>query len=350
MKAAVMTEFQKPLEIQSLPDPSPGPTDAVIKVEACGICRSDWHLWQHDWTWVGVEMPLPRVPGHEFGGVVEAVGKEVRNVKPGDRVTVPFHLGCGRCQPCLSGHSNQCYALGFIGVHHHGGYGELSLVPNADSNLVKLPDEVDSLSAAALGCRFMTSYHGIVDRADVRQGEWVAIYGIGGVGLAAVQIASAIGARVIAISRSEDKLAQALAEGATATVKANDGAPSEAVLEITKGGADVTIDALGTSQTIVEAIKSLKKGGRHLQLGLTGQNDRGQIALPIDMMVFRELSVISSVGCPTTSYPGLLGLVARGKLQPSRLVDRAVSVDEVNTVLGEMTDYRTRGFNVINVW
>ena len=162
--------------------------------------------------------------------------------------------------------------------------------------------------------------------------EWVAICGIGGVGLAAVQFA------------------QALAEGATATVKANGGAASEEVMEITKGGADVTIDALGSDQTMVEAIKSLKKGGRHLQLGFTGQGDGGQIALPIDLMVFRELSVISSIGCPTTSYPGLLGLVARGKLQPSRLVDRAVGVDEVNTVLGEMTDYRTRGFNVINTW
>lgn len=350
MKAAVMTEFRQPLEIQTLPDPSPGPTDAVVRVEACGICRSDWHLWQHDWTWVGVEMPLPRVPGHEFGGVVEAVGKEVKNTKPGDRVTVTFHLGCGHCEHCLSGHSNQCYALGFIGVHHHGGFGELSLVPNADSNLVKLPDEVDSLSAAALGCRYMTSYHGIVDRANVRPGEWVAVFGIGGVGLAAVQIASAMGARVIAVSRGEDKLAQALAEGATATVKANGGAESEAVLEITKGGADVAVDALGSSQTMVEGIRSLKKGGRHLQLGLTGKDDKGKITLPIDLMVFRELAVISSIGCPTTSYPGLLSLVARGKLQPSRLVDRTLGIDGVNAVFAEMTDYRTRGFNVINAW
>ncbi len=179
-----------------VPTPTPGPSDVVIRVEACGICRTDWHLWQEDWTWLGIGVPLPRVQGHEFGGVVEEVGSEVRSLTRGDRVTVPFHIACGHCSYCHTSRANICQALGFFGVHHNGGFGEYALLPNADANAVKLPHGVDAVTAAALGCRYMTSYHGIVDQANVRPGEWVVVFGIGGVGLAAVQVASALGARL----------------------------------------------------------------------------------------------------------------------------------------------------------
>ena len=192
MKAAVMTKFRAPLEVRELPDPTPGPKDALVRVEGCGICRSDWHLWQGDWKWVGVEVNLPLVMGHEFGGVVEAVGSEVNNFKPGDRVTAPFHMSCGHCEYCYRGRSNLCQTHGVIGTNFNGSYGRLVLVPNATVNLVRLPDEVDFLSAAAIGCRYMTAYHGVVDQAKVRPGEWVAVFGIGGVGLSAVQIASTL--------------------------------------------------------------------------------------------------------------------------------------------------------------
>src|SRR5689334_17420930 len=136
MRAAVLTNYREPLEVQRLPEPVAGPTDAVIRVEACGVCRSDWHLWQHDLSWVGVELSLPAVPGHEIGGVVEQVGSEIHQFKAGDRVTVPFHLACGRCRYCFSGRSNLCLAYGIIGIHHNGGYGQYVSVPNADVNLV----------------------------------------------------------------------------------------------------------------------------------------------------------------------------------------------------------------------
>ncbi len=349
MKAAVMTAFKEPLEVQTLPDPQAGPADAVIRVEACGVCRSDWHLWQQDWTWMGIEMELPRVLGHEFGGVVEEVGKKVKNFKPGDRVTVPFHLACGHCDYCQTGHSNLCLAYGAIGVHHHGGYGNYTAVPSADSTLVRLPDEVEALDAASLGCRYMTSYHGIVDQAGVRPGEWVVIFGMGGVGLSAVQIAAALGARVIAVSHKEDKLAQAREEGAAAALKAGEDVPQH-VQEMTKGGADVSVDALGSRETTTAAIQSLGKGGRHVQIGFTGAQEQGNISLPVDLMTIKEISFAGSWGCPTTSYPGLLSLVSRGKLNPNRIVDRTVSVEEASGVLDAMTDYNTRGFNVINRW
>ncbi len=350
MRAAVMTAFREPLEVQELPDPTPGPNDAVVRVEGCGICRSDWHVWQGDWTWVGVEVQLPLVLGHEFGGVVEAVGEQVQQVKPGDRVTVPFHLACGRCEYCYTGRSNLCLAYGVIGVHSNGGYGRLALVPNADVNLVQLPDEVDFLSAAALGCRYMTSYHGLVDRAHLQPGEWVAVFGVGGVGLSAVQIASSLGGRVIAVDIHDEKLERAREEGALHTVNAAKDDAVSAIKDITGGGADISLDALGSSRTALPAILSLRRGGRHLQIGLTSQDEQGMIPVPVDAMILQEISFVPSLGCPATSYRGLLALVADGVLKPARLVTNQVPVEQAGDVLASMTDFKTVGLNVITSW
>lgn len=349
MKAAVMTAYRQPLVIRELPDPRPGDDDAVVRVEACGVCRSDWHLWQEDWSWVGVSVPLPAVPGHEFGGTIVEVGKHVRRFAVGDRVTIPFHLACGQCELCNTGRSNICQAHGFLGVHTNGGYGELSSVPKADVNLVRLPDGVSATVAASLGCRYMTAYHGLVNRAQIRPGEWVAVFGIGGVGLAAVQIARALGAQVIAVSRTQQKLELAKAEGASAAVVAGDTAVA-AIRDLTGGGAHVSVDALGSSATAVPGILSLRKGGRHLHLGGTGKEDAGIIGLPVDAMLFQELSFHAGMGCPTTSYPGLLSMVASGALQPDRLVERTVDVGDVSGVLDRMSTYQTTGFNVITSW
>ncbi len=350
MKAAVMTRLKAPLEIKEVPDPAPGPADAVVRVEACGVCRSDWHVWQGDWSWAGVRVRLPLILGHEFGGVVEAVGQDVRGFRPGDRVTVPFHLACGRCEYCYTGRSNVCLALGAIGVSRDGGYGKLALVPNADVNLVRLPDGVDFLTAAALGCRYMTAYHAVMDRARIRPGEWVAIFGVGGVGLSAVQIAAAMGANVVAVDISDEKLERARAEGAVATVNAGGGNPTSQVRRLTDGGAHVAIDALGSAPTAQAALLSLRKGGRHVQVGLTSQQEQGMVALPLDALVFQEVEVIGSLGCPVTSYPGLLSLVAAGKLDPRRLVTQTIPLEGVNDVLNAMTEFGTVGFNIIDRW
>ncbi|MGE5359504.1 MAG: alcohol dehydrogenase catalytic domain-containing protein [Bacteroidales bacterium] len=349
MRAAVVTGYRQPLEIHELPKPVPDETGAVLRVAACGICRSDWHLWQEDWTWLGVRVPLPRVPGHEFAGEVVEVGRGVRDFTVGDRVTVPFHLACGHCEYCMTGRGNICQALGFLGVNHDGGYAEFACIPNADVNLVRLPEGVDPAAAAALGCRYMTAYHGLLDQARVRPGEWVAVFGMGGVGLAAVQIAHALGARVVAVSRTAEKLIRARSEGADAIVEAGEQAVA-AIRELTGGGAHVSVDALGASVTTVPAILSLRKGGRHLQLGLTGKEDFGLIAMPVDAMVMQELSFLGSIGCPVTTYPGLLSMVASGALNPQGLVDTKVNVDGVNGVLTNMSDFGTTGFAVITSW
>jgi D-arabinose 1-dehydrogenase-like Zn-dependent alcohol dehydrogenase len=344
VKAAVIYEVGAPLEIQEMPDPTLGPADAVIRVEACGICRSDWHLWQGD-----LKAQLPLVPGHEFAGVVAAVGQDVKGFRPGDRVTLPFHLACGHCEHCYTGHSNLCGA-GAIGFAMNGGYAQLARVPNADVNLIRLPEGVDFVTAASLGCRYMTAYHGVVDRAQVRPGEWVAVFGAGGVGLSAVQIASAIGARVIAVDISDEKLMVAKGEGAELTVNAASGSAHQAIKELTGGGANVSIDALGSAKTAVPGVLSLKKGGRHLQIGLTGKEDKGSIALPVDAMTLQELSFIGSMGCPISSYKGLLSLVETRRLKPRELVTRTVALNQVNEVLTAMSDFKTVGFNVITAF
>jgi alcohol dehydrogenase, propanol-preferring len=347
MKAAVLTDFRSPLQLQTRPDPEPGAGEAVVRIEASGVCRSDWHFWNGDWNWLGLTPQFPLIQGHEIGGVVAEVGPDVHHFKAGDRVTIPFHLACGRCEYCTGGRSHLCHALGFVGFTSDGGFAQAIKVPSADSSLVRLPDAVDYVSAAALACRYMTAYHGIVDRAQVKSGEWVAVFGIGGLGLSTVQVAAAMGARVVAVGRSADKLAQARAEGAVAAVDASQPNVADRVKEITGEGADVAVDALGASATALPAILSLRKGGRLLQMGLTGQEDKGMISLPVDAMVLQELSIIAALGCPTSSYPALLGMVASGQLNPKRLVGRMVSLEDISSVYHDMSGYKTHGFSVI---
>lgn len=346
MRAAQIVEFKKPLRVGQVPDPTPGPKDAIIRVEASGICRSDWHAWMGDWSWIRLTPTLPIIPGHEFGGVVEAVGSDVHNFKPGDRVTAPFHEGCGHCPHCQVGLSNRCDAIAIYGFRFDGAYAEYVCVHNADFNLVKLPDEVDTLTAAAIGCRYMTGFHG-VNRARLSPGEWVVVHGAGGVGLSAVQVANAIGALVIAVDIDDGKLEKAKQEGAVFTVNARRENVVQAVREITQGGAHASIEALGIRETIVNSVLCLRKGGRHVQIGLTSSDEGGKVELPIDLITSKELEIVGSIGNPRSDYEGLLALIAQGKLNPKSLVSRTVSLDEASDVLHEMSEYKTVGFNVI---
>ncbi|HEY8415403.1 MAG TPA: zinc-dependent alcohol dehydrogenase family protein, partial [Thermaerobacter sp.] len=347
MRAAQIVAFQKPLEVGEVPDPTPGPADAVVRVEAEGICRSDWHAWMGDWSWVGLSPELPVIPGHEFSGVVEAVGREVRGIRPGDRVTAPFHEACGHCGYCLAGVPNLCETVQIFGITRNGGYARYVLVHNADFNCIKLPESVDFLTAAAIGCRYMTAYHGVAKQGDVRPGQWVVVHGCGGVGLSAVQIATAMGAQVIAVDVSDEKLAKAREEGAVATVNARRESVPEAVRELTRGGADVSIDALGIRDTVRNSVLCLRKGGRHVQIGLTTSQEQGEVELPIDVIVAQELQIIGSLGNPHPDYRELLALVERGTLQPASLVSQTVRLDEASDVLQKMTEFGTLGFHII---
>lgn len=348
MRAAVMEGVREPLVVRELPDPDCPSHGAVVRVEANGICRSDWHGWVGDWDWIGLAFEFPHVLGHEFCGVVEAVGRDVTRFEPGDRVIVPFSQGEGHCDMCRSGHSNVCRHGMAPGFDYWGGFGRLSAIPYADVNLVPLPEEVSFVDGAGLGCRYMTSFHGLASQAQVRPGEWVAVHGCGGIGLSAVQIATALGGNVIGVDIDPAKLDFARRLGAVETVHAGNADPAEAIKEITKGGAHLSVDALGIAATCRNSVRSLRPRGRHLQIGMTSGAERGDIALPIDLIAGLELVIVGSQGMPAVGYDAMLAMIAGGKLRPGELVTSRVPLEEAGTVLASMEDFATLGITVID--
>lgn len=350
MKALVLTGFGKDLEVLDVPEPELTAKGVIVRVEANGICRSDWHLWMGDWDWLGLKLDLPHVMGHEFAGVIEEVGAEVSRYKKGDRVVVPHAHGCGHCEYCLAGHNNICENVSFAGTNYWGGYGRFVQVPDADRNLVRLPDNVDFDAAAGLGCRFMTAFHGIVDQVSVKPGEWVSVHGCGGLGLSAIHIAAAMGANVIAVDINEDSLALAKSLGAVATVNGRNEDPVAAIRELTQGGAHVAVDALGISITCQAAVNSLRKRGRLLQVGLTSKEEKGMIALPIDSIVLQELSIVGSANMPVSRYPDMMRMVERGVLNPGSMITNRVGLAEAGNIISSMGEFKGSGISVLNRW
>ncbi|MFN8138094.1 MAG: alcohol dehydrogenase catalytic domain-containing protein, partial [Propionicimonas sp.] len=176
MRAVVYSSIGTMPELLDVPEPACPADGAVIAVEATGVCRSDWHAWRgHD------PVALPHIPGHEFAGVVAEVGPDVRDFAVGERVTVPFVNGCGRCEWCLAGQAQVCPAQTQPGFTGPGSFAEYVAVPAADFNLVRLPDTIDAVTAASLGCRFATAYHALTAQAGLTEGEWLAVHGCGGV-------------------------------------------------------------------------------------------------------------------------------------------------------------------------
>jgi len=350
MRAAVLVEYGAPLEIRSVDRPTPPADGVVVETEACGVCRSDWHAWRGDWDWLGARTPLGQVLGHEPAGRVVEVGPDVETVSEGDRVAVPFTLADGTCHYCRTGRANLCtdlVPLGFV-EDAPGAFAEAFPVPSADGNVVRLPDGVDPVDMAGLGCRFVTAYHALAHRADLTPGDWVAVHGCGGVGLSAVHVADALGCGVVAVDLDADKLALAATLGADATVDASavDDVPRE-IVGLTDGGAAVSVDALGIAETCRNSVACLARGGQHLQIGLTSGEERGEVALPTDAMVFKELDFLGSYGMPPPRFDELLRLIAQGKLDPGRVVSGTIGLEDVSDQLVAMGDYGTTGIPVV---
>ncbi len=342
MRAVLFHEFGAMPELAEVPAPRCPPRGAVIRVRATGLCRSDWHGWMgHD---DGIR--LPHVPGHELAGVIDEVGAEVRNWKPGDRVTVPFVCACGRCEQCLLGNQQVCDAQEQPGFTHWGSFAELVAIAEADANLVALPADLDFVSAAALGCRFATAYRAVMTQGRVRPGEWVAVHGCGGVGLSAVMIAVAAGARVVAVDVSEQALALAVELGAVAVPGTGDVA--RAMREATDGGAHLSLDAFGSTATCDNSIRSLRKRGRHVQVGLM-LADHASAPIPMDLVIANELELLGSHGMAAHEYPEMLARIARGEIDPRMLVGRTITLEEAPEALATMESGAHPGMTVIDL-
>lgn len=325
------------------PDPEPAPNGVVIRVEATGICLSDWHAWMGHENLPG----LPHVPGHEMAGTIHAVGDEVSRWRMGDRVTVPFSTGCGGCGSCRAGHLNTCSRAGTPGFTSWGSFAEYVAINHADVNVVRIPDAMEYGHAAALGCRFITAFRAIVDQGRLREGQWVSVYGCGGVGLSAVMIASALGGRVIAVDIDEGSLALASELGAEETVLSNTDDTAAKVRQISGGGSHLSMDAVGRIVTAISSIRSLRKHGRHVQVGLMLGPDATP-AIPMEEVIMRELEIVGSRGMPATDYPRVFQLIESGLVDPARLVTSTVSLEEASSVLERMGAFADVGVTVID--
>jgi alcohol dehydrogenase len=346
MRAIYFSEFVGNLQIADVPTPLPPTNGVVIEVKATGLCRSDWHAWMgHD-----SDVALPHVPGHELAGIVSEIGAGVTKFKVGDRVTVPFVNGCGKCQYCASGNAQVCPTQTQPGFTHWGSYAEYVSIENADFNLISLPDAISFSTAAALGCRFATAFRGLTARAKVQSGEWVAIFGCGGVGISAIMIAKALGARVMAIDISPAALAKATQIGADFTINSSATDAQAQILEITGDGAEVSVDALGSQMTSSQSILSLRRRGRHLQLGLLLTPD-GLTPEPMGRVIAYELDLLGSHGMAAVDYPQMLAMVESGILRPDLLVERTVGLEDGITALkamGEGAGATVGGITIIN--
>ncbi|MFC4549817.1 MULTISPECIES: zinc-dependent alcohol dehydrogenase family protein [Halorussus] len=366
MKAAVLRDYGD-LAVEDVPEPDLADHGVVIETEACGVCRSDWHAWKGHGEWADDQVPAGQILGHEPAGRVVAVGSAVDRFREGDRVAVPFNLGRGDCEYCRNGHGNVCtdgIALGFE-ADAPGAFAERVHIPYADYNAVALPRGVSATEMAALGCRFSTAYHALAHRADLTSGDWVAVHGCGGVGLSAVHIADALGANVVAVDITEEKLAKARELGADETVNAAEpGGVPDAIRLLTgtdgegarsgsrapstdSGGAHVSVDALGTAETCRNSVDCLRPRGQHVQLGLTTDEERGEVSLPTDAMTRWEITFHGSRGMPPTRYDELLRMVERGTVSPADLVTREVALADVPDRLAAMDDYGTVGVEVV---
>lgn len=325
MKAAVFRAAHTPLTIEDVPTPSPGPGQILVRVAGCGVCHTDLHYLDHG---TPTFKPPPIVLGHEVAGTVESAGAGVTHPAAGARVLVPAVLSCGHCTYCRLGRENICENGTMLGNHIDGGFAEFVVVPARD--VCVLPDDVPLVEGAVIADAVTTPFHAVVRRGRVRPGDQVAVVGCGGVGLCVVQIAAAIGARVIAVDLRDDKLEAARRFGAADTINAAaTPQPDKAIRRLSGGGVDVAFEAVGTAATQLAAVHAVRTGGRVVLVGF----NPGTMALPAGRIMFREIEVLGSLGCRPVDYPRAIELVRQGRVRLAEMVTHRFPLEQIGEAL-----------------
>lgn len=345
MRAVVYAAYGAALELTDVAEPACPGDGVVVTVGATGVCRSDWHAWKgHD------PVPLPNIPGHELAGTIAETGPSVTRWRVGDRVTVPFVCGCGKCEYCRAGSAQVCPWQTQPGFTGPGSFAQRVAIHAADANLVSLPPGVDFVTAAALGCRFATAFRAIAAHGRLTRGDWLAVHGCGGVGLSAVLIGAALGTRVVAVDIAGHALERARELGAEVAVDAgNVPDPAGAIRELTGGGAHVSIDALGSPGTAVSSVRCLRRRGRHVQVGLL-LGAAATPPIPMDLVVAQELELYGAHGMAAHEYPAMLALVADGTLRPDRLVGKVIALSDAPAALAGLDGPSTgAGMTVVDL-
>ncbi len=329
MRSMALVAFGQPLVLREVEPPRPGPGEVLVRVLACGVCRTDLKI-------VDGQMPfsahqrLPHVPGHEVAGVVAASGAGVA-VPAGQRVVVYNYWGCGRCPYCVAGEENLCDALrGWVGFTTPGGFQEFLTVPA--THVLPLPDRVSAVQGAAMSCALGTAYRAVLTRGGLQSGETAVVLGTGGVGIHAVQFARAAGARPVAVDVAEAKLQAAREAGAEEAVLV--GGAAQQVRAMTEGrGADLVVDCVGSHDATGVALALVRKGGRIVQVGYTTEEGRHP-ALPTDQVALHEVSIIGSRYVTRPELARAIDLVARGQVRP--VVSAVLDLARANEALARV--------------
>jgi len=334
MKAAIIKEFKTDLVIEDVSKPKPGPGQALVKMEACGICHTDLHALNGDWP---VKPKLPLIPGHEGVGTVEEVGEGVTVVKVGDRVGIPWlYSACGECDYCLSGKETLCLDQENGGYSVDGAYAEYCLA--AADYVAKIPDELSSVDAAPILCAGVTTYKAL-KVSGAKPGDWVAIYGIGGLGHVALQYAKAMGFNVVAVDIADEKLELAKELGADETVNGLKEDPVEAI-QSRVGGVQAAISVAVTKIAFEQAYNSVKRGGTLVVVGLPNVD----LPIPIFNTVLNGVTVKGSIVGTRIDMKEALDFAARGKVKAK--IETA-PLSEINEILDNLEKGKINGRVVV---
>jgi len=336
MKAAVVTQFREKLEIKDVPIPEIGYGEVLVRIKACGVCHSDLHLARADWP---LKPHLPAILGHEGVGVVTAVGPGVTSLNVGDRVGIPWlYSACGECEYCLSGQETLCPHQQNTGYSVNGCFAEYCKAPAA--YVVKIPDNLGFAEAAPIFCAGVTSYKAL-KVSGAKPGDWVAIYGIGGLGHVAVQYAKAMGLRVVAVDIVEEKLELAAKLGAEATINGTNADPAREIQE-RLGGVQAAISVAVTPQAFDQAYRSVKRGGTLVVVGLPN----AELPIPIFDTVLNGITVKGSIVGTRKDLQEALEFAAQGKVKVNI---ETQPLDKINDVFERLEKGQINGRVVLTL-